>query len=163
MEQVVNIYTDGACSCNKVNEGFGGWAVVIVNPDGTVEKLGGFKVATTNNRMELKAVLQAFREIIKRKIEDSVIHMDSSYVFNAITLRWIESWRMNHWLTMAKRQEVQNRDLWEEVIEARAEIKKAGYKCRLHKVKGHANVEYNETADVVAKEWVGKAKEFEQC
>jgi len=100
------IYTDGACSGNP---GPGGWAAHIQYPDGTVQELGGHVPETTNNRMELMAVIQAIKEI-RSEQQALTILTDSQYVKNGITT-WIHTWKAKRWMT-SKKTPVLNADLW---------------------------------------------------
>ncbi|MGI5150590.1 ribonuclease HI [Plantactinospora sp. CA-294935] len=137
-EQVVQIYTDGACSGNP---GPGGWGAVLRY--GTVEKElhGGEAVATTNNRMELMAAIQAL-ESLTRPVTVQ-IYVDSTYVRDGIT-KWLPNWKRNGWQTAAK-QPVKNADLWQ-----RLEAAAAPHQVRWHWVKGHAGHPENERADQLA-------------
>ncbi|AVT38157.1 ribonuclease HI [Plantactinospora sp. BB1] len=137
-EQVVQIYTDGACSGNP---GPGGWGAVLRY--GTVEKelLGGEAAATTNNRMELMAAIRAL-ESLTRPVTVQ-IYVDSTYVRDGIT-KWLPNWKRNGWQTAAK-QPVKNADLWQ-----RLEAAAARHQVRWHWVKGHAGHPENERADQLA-------------
>jgi len=135
--QVVEIYTDGAC---KGNPGRGGWGVVLRY--GSVEKeLCGGERATTNNRMELMAVIMAL-EALKRP-SPVRITTDSQYVKRGVT-EWMAGWKRNGWRT-ASREPVKNRDLWERLDQALA-----GHQIAWHWVKGHAGHKENERADRLA-------------
>ena len=134
----VEIWTDGACSGNP---GPGGWAAVLRYGDVTRELSGG-EAATTNNRMELTAVLQGLRAL-RRPVAVTVV-VDSSYVERGFTDGWVERWRRNGWRT-AGRQPVKNRDLWEALA---AEV--ARHRVSWRRVKGHAGNDLNERADELA-------------
>lgn len=130
------IFTDGS---SRGNPGPGGWGTIIVE-DGCVTELGGREANTTNNRMELTAVLEA---LTHTKADEVIVHTDSSYLISGITL-WIEGWKKNNWKTKTK-DDVLNRDLWEsldEVITSREVL--------FRKVSGHAGVPANERCDVIA-------------
>ena len=136
MDSIV-IYTDGGCSGNP---GPGGWAFVY--HDGAEELVGsGGEAATTNNRMELRAVIEALG-LAERKAPGAavVLYTDSQYVKNGITT-WIASWKRNGWRT-ADRKPVKNRELWEELDKVVARVKP-----RFSWVKGHAGHEGNERCD----------------
>ncbi len=156
----VRIYTDGACS---ENPGPGGWAAVFNTPS-KCQSFSGNEQLTTNNRMELRAVIEAFKRIVRMESQfceprhEYEIYSDSAYVVNTINNRWIETWRANHWKT-TKREDVKNRDLWEEFSNLRAQANKLGVNVVLIKIKGHAGNTFNELVDKLAKEESMKAKE----
>ena len=127
--------------------GPGGWAAILVarGPDGSVVKeleLSGGAPATTNNRMELQAVIEGLRAL--RRPSVVTVHIDSSYVMDAIAKRWYEGWVARGWRTAAK-QPVKNRELWEALL-ALLEL----HTVTWTKVKGHAGVELNERCDQLA-------------
>jgi ribonuclease HI len=135
--EVVRIYTDGAC---KGNPGPGGWGALLRS--GTHEReLYGGDPATTNNRMELTAVIRAL-EALKRpsKVE---VYTDSEYVMKGIT-EWLAAWKRRGWKT-ADRKPVKNADLWRELEEL---VHK--HEVRWHWVRGHAGHPENERADALA-------------
>ncbi len=138
MSQAVELWADGACSGNP---GPGGWGAVLRLGD-RVRELSGGDPQTTNNRMELTAVLEGLRALT-RPVE-VVIHVDSSYVERAFTQGWLEDWRRNGWRTAGK-QPVKNRDLWEQLA---AEVER--HRVTWKRVKGHSGVELNERADALA-------------
>jgi ribonuclease HI len=137
-DQVVEIYTDGACSGNP---GPGGWGALLRYGKHERELYGGESTPTTNNRMELMAPIQALESLTR----PSVVRMytDSTYVRNGI-MQWIANWKRNGWLTSAK-QPVKNADLWKR-LEAAAER----HEVEWHWVKGHAGHPENERADQLA-------------
>ncbi len=140
----ITIYTDGACSGNP---GPGGWGAVILI-DGTEIPLSGGEKATTNNRMELMAVIEGLNYISRRldSSESSItIVTDSQYVKNGIT-DWIINWKKNGWKTAAKKP-VKNQDLWillDELV--------AKFSIEWKWVKGHSGNKYNEMCDKIAVE-----------
>jgi ribonuclease HI len=136
----VVIYTDGAC---KGNPGPGGWGVLMRSPDGTEKELCGGELGTTNNRMEMMAVIEALAAL-KRPCKVS-LHLDSQYVLKGIT-EWIAGWKAKGWKTAAK-QPVKNVDLWQRLDEL---VAKAGHTIEWHWVKGHAGDPGNERADALA-------------
>jgi len=137
MSAAVNIYTDGACSGNP---GPGGWAALLVH--GTVQKeLSGGDLATTNNRMELTAVIMAL-EALKKPCE-LTIHTDSKYVMDGMT-RFMAGWLARGWKT-ADKKPVKNQELWERL---NAAIRP--HKVRWEWVKGHAGHPENERVDKLA-------------
>jgi ribonuclease HI len=137
--QIVEIYTDGAC---RGNPGPGGWAALLRR--GTDEKeIHGAEGATTNNRMELTAVIRAL-EALKRPVEARV-YTDSEYVRRGIT-EWLPAWKARGWRTAGKKP-VKNQDLWERLEEA-----SAPHRIEWHWVPGHAGVPDNERVDRLANE-----------
>lgn len=138
-EDVVDIYTDGACSGNP---GPGGWGVLMIYKDREKELCGG-EAATTNNRMELMAAIQAL-EALKRDAHVR-IHTDSNYVKDGIT-KWIHGWKKNGWKNAAK-QPVKNAELWR-----RLEAAISTHKVTWHWVKGHSDHPENDRADALARQ-----------
>ena len=135
---LVTLYTDGACSGNP---GPGGWAALLQS--GPHERtLKGAEPETTNNRMELTAVIEGLRAL---KVPSRVaVHTDSAYIVNAFAEGWIEGWRRRGWKTAAK-QPVKNRDLWEELLRLMQT-----HEVEFVKVKGHADDARNNYVDGVA-------------
>lgn len=150
---MIEFYTDGACSTN--GNWAGGWAVVMVDardePHIGVVTSGG-ELNTTNNRMELKAVIEALR-IAKERKEDKVqIYTDSAYIVNSFEQGWIANWKKNGWKN-AKRQPIKNKDLWLELlkgIEHCGGFQDEGGRVAIIKVKGHGNSKWNNVADETA-------------
>ena len=142
----VAIYTDGGCSGNP---GPGGWAFVILSGDSKVMLSGG-EAATTNNRMELTAVISALR-YISLNMQDSAItlYTDSQYVQQGIT-QWISRWLRNGWRT-ADRKPVKNAELWQTLYSLDQELHPA-WKW----VKGHAGNTYNELCDSMVRKEMDK-------
>jgi len=136
--EVVDIYTDGACSGNP---GPGGWGAVLRYRGHEKELYGGESANTTNNRMELMAAIQAL-ESLKRPVPVR-LHTDSTYLRNGVT-KWLPRWKRNGWMTAAK-QPVKNADLWRR-LEAAMERHDVDWRW----VKGHAGNEGNERADALA-------------
>ena len=136
------VFTDGAA---KGNPGPGGWGVVIATPAGHVTELGGGHRHTTNNQMELTAVIEALRHL-RGEPAPIAMHVDSTYVIRAIT-EWIHGWRRRGWKT-AEGQPVLNRELWERLAELVAE--RGPNTIAWHYVRGHAAVAGNERADAIA-------------
>ena len=133
----VEIFTDGAC---KGNPGPGGWGAVL-RTGGHQKELAGSAPATTNNRMELTAVIEALRAL--KSPCEVALHTDSRYVIDGIT-KWIFGWQKNGWKNAA-RKPVLNIDLWLALLEA-----KRDHKVSWHWVKGHAGHPENERADKLA-------------
>lgn len=132
------VYTDGSCLGNP---GPGGWAFVATNGTDVAERSGS-EPDTTNNRMELTAVIRALRAA--KNHSELEIHTDSQYVKNGMEL-WIRQWKNNNWKTAAKKP-VKNKELWVELDEAAA-----NKKIHWHWVKGHAGHEMNERVDELAR------------
>lgn len=138
MEEVV-IYTDGACSGNP---GPGGWGSILMYKDNKKEISGG-KKDTTNNVMELTAVIEALK-LLKFKCKVSV-YSDSAYVVNAFNQKWIYGWMKNGWKNASK-EPVKNKELWQELYE----LTKV-HEVNFVKVKGHSDNEYNNRCDEMAR------------
>ena len=136
-ERVVEIYSDGAC---RGNPGPGGWGVLL-RANGAEKELYGGEAATTNNRMELMAVIRAL-EALKRRCRVK-LYTDSLYVMKGITI-WIHDWKRKGWLT-ADKKPVKNEDLWRRLDELAAK-----HEIEWHWVKGHAGHPENERADELA-------------
>lgn len=140
-----DVWTDGACAHRT--SGAGGYGAVLVarRADGSIAKqweVSGGETATTNNRMELMAVLSGLRELpAPARV---CIHIDSSYVMDAFDRGWLERWQRNGWRTSG-RNPVKNRDLWEELF---TEVDR--HQVDWAKVPGHTGVELNERADELA-------------
>jgi len=134
----VEAFTDGAC---RGNPGPGGWGVVL-RFGGQVKELSGGEPATTNNRMELKAAIEALTALKKKPCRVD-LYTDSTYVRSGIT-EWLPAWRARGWRT-ADKKPVKNQDLWE-ALSALAEQHDVSW----HWVKGHAGHPENERADELA-------------
>ncbi len=135
----VTIYTDGACSGNP---GIGGWAAVLLY-NGKKKEISGFEKETTNNRMELMAIIQGLRAV--KDGWACEIYSDSQYVVDAFNKGWIESWQSNGWRTASK-SPVKNFELWNALL-----FETARHSVEFVKVKGHADVELNELCDKLAR------------
>jgi len=143
LKEVV-VYTDGACSGNP---GPGGWGAVLMSGDRRKE-LQGAEAQTTNNRMELRAAVEALAAL---KTQCAVtLYSDSAYLINAFQQNWLGRWEQNGWLT-SKKQSVENKDLWRELI---ALSKK--HRITWVKVKGHAGNKENERCDALAREAISQ-------
>lgn len=134
----VTIYTDGACSGNP---GPGGWGAILMYNE-TSKEISGANKDTTNNIMEITAVLEALK-LLKEECEVKV-YSDSAYVVNAFNQGWIYNWKKNNWKTASK-DPVKNRELWEELYSL---VQK--HKVEFIKVKGHSDNEYNNRCDFLA-------------
>lgn len=139
MGEKIIIYTDGACSGNP---GPGGWGAILMYKNAKKEISGGMK-NTTNNIMEITAVLEALKCL---KVESDVqVYSDSAYVVNAFKQGWIYNWIKKGWKT-ASGENVKNKELWQELYEL---TKK--HKVEFIKVKGHSDNEYNNRCDEMAR------------
>jgi len=137
MTRAVEIYTDGAC---RGNPGPGGWAALLIS--GTHEReISGAETLTTNNRMELTAVIRAL-EALKRPVQGS-LYTDSQYVRQGV-LEWLPQWKARGWKTAAK-QPVKNQDLWQ-VLDDLVQR----HELEWHWVKGHSGNAGNERVDALA-------------
>lgn len=150
----LRIYTDGACSGNP---GPGGWAMVFNKAD-SCQTYSGYELETTNNRMELMAVVEALKQIRKEEDELNVqgydeveLYSDSAYVVNAINGHWIDNWKANGWKTK-RGENVKNVDLWKELD---ATLLKS---VKFIKVKGHSGNTFNELVDKLARDESVKAQ-----
>lgn len=137
-EDEVEIWTDGACAGNP---GPGGWGAIL-RWQGHEREVSGGEPETTNNRMELRAVIGGLGALTRPS--RVVIVTDASYVEKAFTEGWLAKWQRNGWRTAAKKP-VENQDLWRELLAAAAP-----HEVRFERVKGHAGVELNERADELA-------------
>jgi len=137
----VKLYTDGACSGNP---GPGGWAYVLIHPASGRERAdAGGDPATTNNRMELMAVIEGLGALSGPAEVD--LYSDSQYVLKGLS-EWMDGWKKKGWKN-ASRQPVKNRELWERLDDLRSR-----HEIRFHWVKGHAGHELNERVDRMAVE-----------
>lgn len=143
----IEIFTDGACSGNP---GIGGWGALLRYKD--IEKeLSGGEQNTTNNRMELTAVIEALKAL--KTTCNITLYTDSKYVMCGIT-EWMENWKRNGWKTTNKKSDVKNVDLWQQLDEL---IKK--HEIRWVWVKGHNGHPENERVDTLARNEVANIKE----
>lgn len=142
----IHIYTDGAC---KGNPGPGGWGVLLQS-GGLEKELYGGERETTNNRMEMTAVIEALKAL-KRPC-NVTLHIDSQYVLKGIT-EWIKGWKAKGWRTASK-EPVKNADLWKELD---ALVQSGGHEIEWKWVKGHAGDAGNERADMLANRGVEQA------
>ena len=145
MNEVV-IYTDGAC---KGNPGPGGWGAWLKSGDTEKELFGG-ELGTTNNRMELQAVIEGLAAL-KRPCK-VVLYLDSQYVRQGIT-EWIKGWKAKGWMTAAK-QPVKNVELWKQLDKL---VQEGGHVIEWRWVKGHSGDLGNERADMLANKGVERA------
>ena len=142
----VEIYTDGACSGNP---GAGGWGTILVY-NGHEKELSGGEANTTNNRMEIMAVIEGLKAL--KEPCEVTLTSDSQYVCNAITKGWAKSWKKNNWIKSDKTQ-AKNADLWEELLKL-LDV----HKVNIVWVRGHNGHPYNERCDKLAVEQAKKYK-----
>jgi ribonuclease HI len=142
----IEIYTDGAC---KGNPGPGGWGALLKSNDSQKELFGG-ELRTTNNRMEMTAVIEAL-SALKRPCHVT-LHVDSQYVLKGMT-EWLAGWKARGWKTAAK-QSVKNVDLWQRLDQL---VSTGGHKIDWRWVKGHNGDPGNEQADALANRGVEQA------
>ena len=157
----IRIYTDGACS---ENPGPGGWASIWVSDNG-IKVISGNNPNTTNNQMELTAVVVSLRRVrnflttlsnpwMSKEYE---IYSDSAYVVNSINNNWVDRWMLNDWKT-SRGDDVKNVELWMECLRLLSKIRQSGVKITFIKVKGHSGDTLNEYADEIAKKEVLNAR-----
>ncbi|MDR1694168.1 MAG: ribonuclease HI [Lactobacillaceae bacterium] len=143
----VEIFTDGACSGNP---GIGGWGAILRYKQ--VEKeLSGGTIETTNNRMELTAVIEALKTL--KEPCNITLYTDSKYVMDGIT-QWLPNWKQNNWKTANKKSDVKNIDLWQEL-----DLVVNIHEIRWVWVKGHSGHPENERVDKLAREEIKKIRE----
>ena len=142
----VNIYTDGACSGNP---GPGGYGAVLISGDKRKEIYGGYRL-TTNNRMEMTAVIMALKAI-KRDCK-VILHSDSKYIVDSVTKGWVFGWQKKGWMRTPQEKAL-NVDLWKEMLPLLKQ-----YNVTLKWVKGHANNPGNEAADRLSVKGSDEAK-----
>lgn len=145
LDEVI-IYTDGACSGNP---GKGGWGAILMYGD-IKKEISGAEEETTNNKMELKAPIEALK-LLKRPCNVKV-YSDSAYLVNAFLQGWIYNWNKNGWKT-ADKKDVKNKELWEKIYEF-TKI----HKIEWIKVKGHSDNVFNNRCDEMAVDAIKKLK-----
>ena len=154
---VLRLYTDGACANNQEDENFGGWGTILEYGEHKKELFGG-EANTTNNRMELTAVIRGFSALNRDGLKVEVFS-DSSYVMNCFREKWYVNWQRNGWRN-SKKEPVDNQELWKELI-ALAERHDVSF----YRVKGHVNLN-SKTTDFGKlydkfREWNGESFTFD--
>jgi ribonuclease HI len=135
----IELHTDGACSGNP---GPGGWAYILKHPSsGKSREASGAEPATTNNRMELRAVIEGLTALSKPSIVE--LYSDSQYVLNGLR-EWMKAWKARGWKT-ADKKPVKNRELWEEL-----DLLMERHEVRFHWIRGHSEHPENERCDQLA-------------
>lgn len=129
---ILKIYTDGACSGNQNENNVGGWGAVLEYGEHQKELFGG-TANTTNNRMEMLALVEAL-DAVKKKNQTIEVFSDSSYLMNCFREKWYVAWLKNNWMNSSKKP-VENRDLWEKLL-----LLTEGHNISYYRVKGHVNL-----------------------
>ena len=150
----IKVYTDGACSDNP---GPGGWGAIFLLDD-ELKSISGHESKTTNNRMELMAIVETLRTIVNELYENTgcklyELYSDSAYVVNSVNGGWINRWLLNGWKT-TRGEDIKNKDLWREYIQYVDECMDKNIIVKLTKVKGHSGDTFNEYVDELAKKEV---------
>lgn len=143
----VTLYTDGACSGNP---GVGGWGAVLICGESEL-KISGGEAETTNNRMELQAVIEGLERLKYPCRVD--VYSDSAYVVNAFVQNWIDGWERGNW-RKADKKPVLNAELWQKLLRLTRV-----HEVTFHKVKGHADNELNNLCDELARGAIEKFKD----
>ncbi|HDP95903.1 MAG TPA: ribonuclease HI [Candidatus Aminicenantes bacterium] len=144
----VLIDTDGACSGNQFQRNAGGWGAVM-RTNSQVREICGGERNTTNQRMEIMACIRALEAWGRPEVRLE-LRSDSAYLVNCMNQKWYQRWRRNGWLN-AKRRPVENRDLWERLLELVESLD-----ISFVKVKGHSGDRWNERADALARQGMAK-------
>lgn len=147
--QEISIYTDGSCKGNgKDTMNPGGWSFVFKTSETSIPKsFSGHDVSTTNNRMELTAIIEAceyYEKNLRKDFPKLAIYTDSAYCYNCYIQKWYEKWLVNDW-TNSKKEKVKNKDLWVVLIPYFTQDH-----ITFHKVKGHSTSALNSIADRMA-------------
>ena len=148
----IKIYTDGACRANGTKNALGGWAYTIIYNDELRLDGWGNEKETTNNRMEMMAIIKALKNftVLDKEI---IVYTDSAYIHNCMKQKWYINWQKNGWVNAA-REPVKNKDLWEQIIPYFSNPF-----ISFEKVKGHNGDKWNEYVDKLA---VRAAKALEE-
>ncbi len=146
--KIIRIHTDGACAGNQNVQNVGGWGAVLEYQGTTKELFGGMR-NTTNNRMELTALIEALKAL-KTKDIPVEIYSDSAYVINCFHQGWHRKWCLNGWMN-SKKEPVENMDLWQELLQLTESLQTVSF----YSIKGHLDL--TKTAEV--SKWYGKFTE----
>jgi len=142
MKNELNIYTDGSCLNNP---GKGGWGIVVIKPNGSIEEYSqGYKL-TTNSRMEMMAMYMALKYAEKHGKGKVIIHSDSNFIIQAFTQNWLEGWVKKGWKKQ-KNEPVANADIWKKIYPLYKKLE-----VNFNKVKAHSGIEHNEQVDELAR------------
>lgn len=147
MYKKLKIYTDGACSQKASSKGKGGYGAIILSENGDEQIISGWEAETTNNRMEMMAAIMALESL--QEPFDIELYSDSAYLVECFLQKWFEKWFKNGWINSSGKP-VANKDLWIRLMKSFGV-----HKIKFVKVKGHADDEYNNRCDEIAR----KAKE----
>lgn len=147
------IYTDG--SWNKEKD-IGGWAIVIADHQG-IKLKSGSKKGTTNNQMELMAVLNALEYAVRKHLKDIEIITDSMYVLNGVK-KYVDTWKANNWVGLSG-DEIKYKSQWEGILIMLESLKENNFSVKFSKVKGHDGNSLNELADLKARKAIKAYKE----
>lgn len=134
---ILNIYTDGACSGNQNKKNIGGWGAILEYGE-HIKNLHGGEINTTNNRMEMIAVIEALQALNREGLAIRIF-TDSAYVANCFKQNWYVNWRRNGWQTK-NRKDVENKELWQKLLSL---VKK--HDVQFFKVRGHVNPDHPRT------------------
>lgn len=147
MPRLLEFYTDGAYSSKTE---MGGWAAICLEDGMIIDEQTGYEPYSTNNRMELMAILSAFENIntIETTQTKVIVYTDSAYAANAFNQAWYQSWLKNGWKT-ADRQDVKNQDIWHRLVALYIKLK-AKYNLEIVRVKGHSGNKWNSYTDALA-------------
>ncbi len=143
----VDVYTDGSAKGNGTDHSCGGWAFITLVEDSVIKYQYGTVEGATNQQMELKAIAEAckyVRKLFPREFMDFNIYSDSAYAINCKKQNWYKRWLKNGWLN-SKNEPVKNRDYWEQLVPFFEDKH-----FKFHKVKGHADNQYNCAVDSLA-------------
>lgn len=134
---ILKIYTDGACSGNQNEENIGGWGAILEYGSAQKELFGG-EINTTNNRMEMTALIEAL-SALKKDAQTIEVYSDSSYLMDCFRQKWYVNWQKNGWMT-SKKTPVENKELWMKLLVL---IEK--HSVEFYRVKGHVNLDHPST------------------
>lgn len=152
MSLSLEIYCDGGCRGNQQNENVGGWGAYLIWGEHE-KRLHGGEINTTNNKMELTAVIEGLRAVQDKTVH-TCVYVDSAYVLGGITT-WIDGWIKNGWKN-AKKEPVANKELWLELLAEKEKFAQISF----HKVKGHADNAGNIEADRLANVGMDEVEEW---
>lgn len=148
---MLELWTDGSCKNNGKKNAYGGWAYVVVKDNQIISKRYGSQLNTTNNQMEMKAVIEALKYANLNTDFDEKIEIlcDSAYVVNCFIEKWYIKWRRNNWIG------VKNPELWKEMLDL---YESFGDNIKFTKVKGHKGIINNEICDMLANKGAEEAR-----
>lgn len=147
-EKMYKLHTDGSCSGNGTDTSKGGWGYILLDKnENLISKDGGQVNKTTNNQMELTAMIKGLNKVssITNNFFSCEVYSDSAYIINCIKQKWYEKWMSNGWIN-SKKEPVKNKELWIKLIPFFDDIRFSFFK-----VKGHSGNKWNEAVDRIAK------------